>query len=239
MKSTFRIFSAVSLAVGLVGMLLYLSRSEMRTAAEDGTTNPMQPVHADEPSFGSGTLPGVSTPELSRSVSVEAKSDFKTQDSPIRPLNPSEMASSYAKSMQTGVVSEEPMPEFAERFLFPTERSRQAAAASQAEYLSSPVDQWSSQMEQLLRTSFEQHPLISNVRISIACRSTQCKLQFVERTVPIQPGSELGPNSVMLIANVAKETWFRDNFVDWRIVASTPVAAEVAYQQIVLSRRYP
>lgn len=88
------------------------------------------------------------------------------------------------------------------------------------------------------RTSFGQHPLIANVRISIACRSAQCELQFVERTVPVQPEAELGPSSVMLIASVAREAWFRDNFVDWRVVASTPVAAEVAYQRIVLPRRY-
>jgi hypothetical protein len=42
----------------------------------------------------------------------------------------------------------------------------------------------------------------------------------------------------MLMANVAGEAWFRSNFADWRTVASTPVDAEVAYQRIVLSRRY-
>jgi hypothetical protein len=237
MKWTVRTFVSASLAVGLVGMLLHW-RTEKRIAAEEGAAIPMQPAHADEPGFSSGAAPVVSTQDSSRSVGDVAEIDVTRQDSPATPLNPSEMASSYAKSMQTGVFAEEPMPEFAEQFLFPAERSRRVAVAWQAEYFGSPVDQWSSQMEQLLRTSFGQHPLIANVRISIACRSTQCELQFVERTVPVQPEAELGPSSVMLITNVAREVWFRDNFVDWRIVASTPVAAEVAYQRVVLSRRY-
>jgi hypothetical protein len=160
------------------------------------------------------------------------------QESSASPSSPSEMASNYAKSMQTGVFSEEPMPEFASYFLFPTERSRRAAVASQEEFLGSTVDPWSSEMEQLLHTSFVRHPFVANVRVSIACRPTQCELQFVERTVPVQPKAELGPHSVMLMASVAREEWFRQNFVGWRTVASTPVDAEVAYHRIVLPRRY-
>lgn len=238
MKSKLRTLFVASLTVGVAGVLLHLATSERRAAAEKGTASPIQQADANEPRVNSDASPSLPMSEFSRSGRPEAEPDVPVQESEARALSPSEMASNYAKSMQTGVFPEEPMPEFAAHFLFPTERSRLAAAASRAEYLDSPADPWSSQMEQLLRTSFGQHPFVANVRISIACRAAQCDLQFVEKTVPVQPKAELGPNSVMLMANVAGMEWFRQNFVDWRTVASTPVDAEVAYQRIVLSRRY-
>jgi hypothetical protein len=237
MKSKVRILFAALLAVGMAGVLLHFADSGRRTVAEEGTASPIQQTDTIEPRFNSDAPP-VPPTSGSRSGRAEAESDVPLQESAARPLSPSEMASNYAKSMQTGVFSEELMPEFAEYFLFPTERSRRAAAASQSEFLGSSADPWSSEMEQLLRTSFGRHPSIANVRISVACRVAKCELQFVERTVSIQPNAELGPHSVMLMANVAREEWFRQNFVDWRTVASTPVDAEVAYQRIVLSRRH-
>lgn len=238
MKSKVRILFVASLAVGMAGVLLHFANSEQRSVAAEGTANPFQQATAIEPRFISDASPNPPVSELSRSGRVEAEPDVPVQESAARPLNPSEMASHYAKSMQTGVFSEEPMPEFAAYFLFPTQRSRLAAVASQSEFLGSPSDPWSNEMERLLRTTFGRHPFVANVRISTTCRAAQCELQFIERTVPVQPKAELGPHSVMLMANVAREEWFRQNFVDWRTVASTPVDAEVAYQRIVLSRRY-
>lgn len=238
MKSKVRILFAALLAVGMAGVLLHFANSGRRTIAEEGTATPIQQTNDIEPRSISDAPPGPPSSELSRSGRVAAESDVSSQESAVRPLSPSEMASNYAKSMQTGVFSEEPMPEFAQYFLFPTERSRLAAATSQSEFLDSSADPWSSEMEQLLRTSFGRHPFIANVRISVTCRVAQCELQFVERTVPVQPNAELGPHSVMLMANVTREEWFRQNFVDWRTVASTPVDAEVAYQRIVLPRRH-
>lgn len=151
--------------------------------------------------------------------------------------DPFDLASSYAESLQTGVFGDEPMPRFAEMFLFPTEAAREAAGAAQEEFLGSPIDQWSSRMEEQLRTAFGRHPFASNVRVSTTCRATQCKIQFVEPTVRVQPPGELGPNSLMMILNVAREAWFRENFSEWKTQAATPVTAEVAYQLVVLPRR--
>lgn len=163
-------------------------------------------------------------------------SSIESSISPAR-RGAAEMASIYAETMQTGVFGEESIPRFAELYLFPGEAAHNAAAAAHNEFFGSPIDAWSSRMEEHLRTSFGNHPLVTKVRVSIMCRSTQCKLQFVERTVAVQPEGELGPNSLMMISSVARESWFRENFSEWRTQAATPVTSLVAYQLVVLPRR--
>jgi hypothetical protein len=94
-------------------------------------------------------------------------------------------------------------------------------------------------MEEQLRLAFGRNPLLANIRISIMCRSTECQLQFVERTVQVQPEGNLGPTSLMAMSKVAAEPWFRENFGEWSIRQATPVAAQVAYQLVILPRRHP
>ncbi|MDQ2652877.1 MAG: hypothetical protein M3Z20_07505 [Chloroflexota bacterium] len=157
----------------------------------------------------------------------------------MAPDSPADLAASYVKTLKTGIFGAEPMPKFAELYLFPTDAARQAEIASQEEFLGSPIDQWSGNMEEQLRTSFGSHPFIANVRVSIMCRATQCRLQFVEPTVRGQPEGELGPNSLMMMLRVAREPWFRENFVEWKTQAATPVSAPAAYQLVVLPRNLP
>ena len=153
--------------------------------------------------------------------------------------DPTELAARYAASLQTGVFGEEPMPQFAQRYLYPTDAERQKAIESYKQLIGSPNDQWSSEMEAQLRSFFSQNSRVYFVHIAIMCRSTQCQLQLVEKTVRVQPDRMPGPQSLFLLTNMAKEQWFRDNFIEWTVRDATPVSAEVAYQTIVLPRRGP
>jgi hypothetical protein len=153
--------------------------------------------------------------------------------------DPTEAASQYAETLQTGVFGEEPMPQFAQQYLYPSDAERQKALASREQLVSSPTDQWSAAMEANLRSFFSQNSRVYFVHISILCRPTQCQLQVVEKTVRAQPDLMPGPHSIFLLTNMAKEQWFRDNFIEWTVQNATPVSAEVAYQTIVLPRRNP
>jgi hypothetical protein len=157
---------------------------------------------------------------------------------PTQP-DPTEAAARYAETLQTGVFGEEPMPQFAQQYLYPSDAERQKALASHEQLVSSPTDQWSAAMEAQLRSFFSQNSRVYFVHISILCRSTQCQLQLVEKTVRVQPDLTPGPHSIFLLTNMAREQWFVDNFIEWTVHNATPVSAEVAYQTIVLPRRNP
>lgn len=216
--------------------LLQRSGFEGSSSGAEGSTPADTTRYREDPGMAVGAAP-IQAPSSSTSKDQGPPTSPALDQQPQAHENPLGLALSYAQTLQTGVFGEEPMPEFAELYLFPTVASRQAARASQEEFIGSPVDDWSSRMEQQLRMSFGRHPFAANVRVSVACRSTQCKLQFVEPTVRVQPPGELGPNSLMMMLNVVKEPWFRENFPEWKTQAATPVSAKVAYQLVVLPRR--
>ncbi|HWL63866.1 MAG TPA: hypothetical protein VNQ32_13805 [Steroidobacteraceae bacterium] len=230
--------SLTVLVVALASTLWHFPDArESSSAAEDSSSS-----LADRPPEGAVRDSGPSPIEVAQVLSSEADV-APPSPAPFQPTSvvhdgPAALAASYAKSLQTGVFGAEPMPEFAERYLFPTEAARQAASASQEEFLGSPIDHWSGLMEERLRTAFGSHPFMANARVSIMCRSTRCKLQFVEPTVRGQPEGELGPNSLMMMIRVAKEPWFGENFSEWKTQAATPASASAAYQLVVLPRRF-
>jgi hypothetical protein len=239
MKAALRIFLASLFAVGLGIALTQVSRSTKSNPAIEETARPNLPPPPDNLNSSAGQSQDGRPQELTRPDSGSSPSRAAEHQSSTEWKSPADLASLYAKTMQTGVFGEEAMPQFAEVYLFPTEEARKAAAAANDEFFGSPIDQWSSRMEEQLRSFFGQHPLITNPHLSIMCRSTQCRIQFVERTVPGQPEGALGPSSLLMMAGASREPWFRENFGDWKTQAATPVSAEVTYQLVVLPRRLP
>ncbi len=234
MKLAGHIFLIIIAAV-VTSALLRLSAFHAPDSAATGNF-PSDPANRSDLERGPGPSP-IEAPKILASPDVAAPSLAPEPHSSIAHDSAAELAASYAKTLQTGVFGEEPMPKFAELYLFPTEAARQAASSSEQEFFGSPIDHWSGLMEEQLRTAFGSHPFIANARVSIMCRSTQCRLQFVESTIRGQPEGELGPNSLMMLLRVAREPWFRENFADWKTQASTPVSASAAYQLVVLPRR--
>lgn len=238
MKPAVRIFLPV-LAVAAVATLWIIPDGwESRPAAGDRSLSLAGAGKPIDPAANDPVQPPNEAVRVPLEADVAPSSLASPQPAPEAHDNPADLAASYAKTLQTGVFGGEPMPRFAELYLFPTEAARQAAIAAQEEFRGSPIDQWSGLMEEQLRTAFGSHPFIANVRVSIMCRSTQCKLQFVEPTVRGQPAGELGPNSLMMMLRVAREPWFNENFIEWKTQAATPVTARAAYQLVVLPRLF-
>jgi len=146
----------------------------------------------------------------------------------------------YAASFQPGVSLAGPIPEFANKYYFPTKEDEAPAVENYYAYASEAADSWSTDMELQLQNFFEKQPESARARLTITCRPSQCMMHMTE--IGVAPGHEVdpvtSPANVMLGA-LKRQTWFSRQFAGVTTVASTPWVGEAHYQGMLLVRRKP
>lgn len=138
-------------------------------------------------------------------------------------------AAIYAASFQAGVFREEPMPEFAENYIYSGSDGAQWKELDRV-YFEGLVDGWAADMERRLQTFFQEQPEMSKARVSVSCRETQCQVQVVEVAGEERLSGTLG-------TRLYHEPWYRENFHAVNSGGVTPSVGNVLYAKLVLPRR--
>lgn len=140
-------------------------------------------------------------------------------------------AATYAASFQSGVFGSEPMPDFATNHIFASESDRATEREQEMEFAQETMDGWAADMERRLQLFFQDQPELSQVRVSVTCKTSQCQVQIVERAGEGRLSGTLG-------TRLYNEPWYKENFHPVGIRGATPSGVgEVHYARLLLRRR--
>jgi hypothetical protein len=135
----------------------------------------------------------------------------------------------YAATFQAGVYLEEPVPGFAEVQLWGKEPSLDMAS----QIRQGAMDESSKALQVRLREFFISQSEIAKVRVSIACSTNRCVLQFIElQDSPVPDREKQAPK---LWRRLTTQSWYWEEFAS-NVSRFLPRDGSVWYQYTTLGR---